>query len=227
MIWLGAGVFLCSCEKDLEQYSRTDYIGFINESAKDSVDYCFGLAGKTDRDRIGIVLKIAGEVCEYDRDFRLEVNTASSVHEGVHFEIAQAHHKIRAHRTSDTLWVDITNTPELKSQRLFLQLDLVENEHFRLCFPERSSCKIYLTDRILRPEWWDSWHETEGLGMYSEKKYRLFVRISGVADLGEEVAFPEKRAAILKFKYYLQDEALHNRTLMDEDQQPMRVAMNG
>lgn len=227
MLWLGAGVFLCSCEKDLERYSGTDYIGFTHESAKDSIDYCFGLAGKIERDRIGIELKVAGEVCDYDRDFKLEINAASTAREGVHFEIAPVHHKIRAHRTSDTLWVDVINTPEMKTGQFFLQLDLVENEHFSLCFPERNSCKIYLTDHITRPEWWDTWHETEGLGLYSEKKYRLFIQVSGMADLGKEVAFPEKRAAILKFKYYLQDEALHDRTVMDEDNQPMHVAMNG
>ena len=118
------------------------------------------------------------------------------------------------------------NTEELKAEKLYLQLDLVESAHFKLCFPESNSSKIYLTDRIVRPGWWDEWHETEGLGSYSETKYRLFIRISGTFDL-ENIAYPEKRAAILKFKYYLEEEAAQGRVIMDENNQPMQVKMVG
>lgn len=221
------GLLFCSCEKGLEHYSGTDYIRFTAESAKDSVDYCFGLAGKTDKDVIGIEVKITGEVCDYDRDFTVQVNAKSTAREGVHFMIAADRHRIGANRITDTLWLEVVNTSELKNERLYLQLDLVEDRHFSLCFPESNSCKIYLTDKVVRPGWWDEWHETEGLGAYSEKKFRLFIQVSGVADLGETVAFPEKRAAILRFKYYLAEESAKGKTVMDENGQPMRVAMVG
>lgn len=221
------GLLFCSCEKGLEPYSGTDYIRFTAESAKDSVDYCFGLAGKTDKDVIGIEVKITGEVCDYDRDFTVQVNPRSTAREGVHFKIDSDKHCIGANRITDTLWLEVVNTPELKNECLYLQLDLVEDQHFRLCFPESNSCKVYLTDKVVKPEWWDDWHETDGLGTYSEKKYQLFIQVSGVADLGETMAFPEKRAAILRFKYYLAEEAAKGRTVADENGQPMRVAMVG
>lgn len=50
IIGLGMGLVFCSCEKDLEKYSGTDYIRFVSVFEKDSVDYNFGLAGK-DNDR--------------------------------------------------------------------------------------------------------------------------------------------------------------------------------
>ena len=49
---------------------------------------------------------------------------------------------------------------------------------------------------------------------------------SGGFDL-ENIAYPEKRAAILKFKYYLEEEAAQGRVIMDENNQPMQVKMVG
>ena len=43
----------------------------------------------------------------------------------------------------------------------------------------------------------------------------------------ENIAYPEKRAAILKFKYYLEEEAAQGRVIMDENNQPMQVKMVG
>ena len=198
IIGLGMGLVFCSCEKDLEKYSGTDYIRFVSVFEKDSVDYNFGLAGKTTTDRIGIEVKVTGEVLDYDREYKVKM----------------------------CIMILIYILEELKAEKLYLQLDLVESAHFKLCFPESNSCKIYLTDRIVRPGWWDEWHETEGLGSYSETKYRLFIRISGTFDL-ENIAYPEKRAAILKFKYYLEEEAAQGRVIMDENNQPMQVKMVG
>ena len=189
IIGLGMGLVFCSCEKDLEKYSGTDYIRFVSVFEKDSVDYNFGLAGKTTTDRIGIEVKVTGEVLDYDREYKVKVNPASTVQEGVHFNIPAQNCKLRANRVTDTLWVEVMNTEELKAEKLYL-------------------------------------HETEGLGSYSETKYRLFIRISGTFDL-ENIAYPEKRAAILKFKYYLEEEAAQGRVIMDENNQPMQVKMVG
>ena len=226
ILCLGVGSLFCSCEKDLEKYSGTDYIRFIPEFAKDSVDYNFGLAGKTETDRIGIEVKVAGEVCDYTREYVVKVNAASTAREGVHFNIPDQNRILRAKHVTDTLWIEVVNKAELKSGKVYLQLDLVKNDNFELCFPENNSCKIYLTDKIIRPEWWDEWHETEGLGAYSEKKFRLFIQKCGVSDLGT-TAYPEKREAILKFKYYLEEEADKGNIIMDEDNRPMSVAMYG
>jgi len=79
IIGLGMGLVFCSCEKDLEKYSGTDYIRFVSVFEKDSVDYNFGLAGKTTTDRIGIEVKVTGEVLDYDREYKVKVNPASTV----------------------------------------------------------------------------------------------------------------------------------------------------
>ena len=78
IIGLGMGLVFCSCEKDLEKYSGTDYIRFVSVFEKDSVDYNFGLAGKTTTDRIGIEVKVTGEVLDYDREYKGKVNPVST-----------------------------------------------------------------------------------------------------------------------------------------------------
>lgn len=223
---LSIGVLISSCEKTLEQYSGLDYIQFVSEYESDSLNYCFGLAGKSDKDTIGIEVAVTGEVVNYDRVFSLSVNHASTAKEGVHFNIPRQNKVVHANHVTDTLWIEVFNSEELKKSEVYLQLDLVENENFQLCFPESNSCKIYLTDEITRPEWWNEWHETEGLGTYSEKKYRLFIQVCGIYDLGATVEYPERREAILKFKYYLEEEADKGNVIMDGDE-PMSVAMYG
>lgn len=101
IIGLGMGLVFCSCEKDLEKYSGTDYIRFVSVFEKDSVDYNFGLAGKTTTDRIGIEVKVTGEVLDYDREYKVKVNPASTVQEGVHFNIPAQNCKLRANRVTE------------------------------------------------------------------------------------------------------------------------------
>lgn len=223
---LVAALCIASCEKGLENYSGSDYIRFGSEFEADSVEYNFGLAGVVDASRIAVEVKVTGEVCDYDREYSLAVGSKSTAREGVNFSIPAANRVVRAGHVTDTLWIEVMNTPELRDGRVYLQLDLVENANFELCFPESNSCRIFLTDKVERPSWWDSWHETDGLGSYSETKYRLFVRVCGVADLGA-VEYPERRDAILRFKYYLEEQADSGRQVMDENGLPMSVAMYG
>lgn len=227
LIITGMGLFT-ACEKSLEDYSGKDYIYFSLNSGKDSVLYNFGLAGKEDTDRLGLEIRAAGNVTDYARTYTVKVSDKSSAHHSVHYTIDNKNCIFRANRVVDTLWIDLKNSPELKNGKVFLQLDLEENADFKLCFPQQNSSRIYLTDLITRPDWWDVWHETEGLGSYSEKKYRLFIKVTGVSDLSEStVQYPERREAMLKFKYYLLDEALKGNPIPDEDGQPMKVEIYG
>ena len=92
------------------------------------MDYNFGLAGKTTTDRIGIEVKVTGEVLDYDREYKVKVNPASTVQEGVHFNIPAQNCKLRANRVTDTLWVEVMNTEELKAEKLYLHMHWIVME---------------------------------------------------------------------------------------------------
>ena len=59
-----------------------------------------------------------------------------------------------------------------------------------------------------------------------EKPQIVFLIVCMWYDI-KNIAYPEKRAAILKFKYYLEEEAAQGRVIMDENNQPMQVKMVG
>ena len=226
VVCVGAACLWGACEKDLDKYTGKDYIRFSNDCSEDSIQYNFGLAGKIEADRIPLEMIVSGSTPDYDRSYSVVINEATTAKEGEHFKLLSGNLVIRKGRVSDTLWLDVMNCEELKGRNLYLQLDLQENNNFSLCFPDHNICKIYLSDIIEKPEWWDEWQDTEGLGQYTEKKFRLFVQVSGIADLGKE-EYPEKREAILKFKYYLEKEANQGNVILDEDNKPMTVAMYG
>jgi len=221
-------VFLISvmwgCEKDLEEYSGLDYIYFSTDITKDSLTYCFGLAGVEDQDTLGLEMKVSGMPAVTDREYKVSIAKNSGLEAGS--DIVVLNPVFRGNRVVDTLWVVVRNSDKLKQGEYLLQLDLVANEHFSLCFPKQNSAKIYLTDKIEIPEWWDETQVNEGLGVYSETKYRLFIRVCRVTGFGD-LEYPERRDAILRFRKYLDEEAEKGNVILDEDGRPMKVTIYG
>lgn len=227
------GAFLCmialsavSCEKESPLYSGMDYIYFTNE-VKDSIYYNFGYHRSPQEDRIGIEVKITGMLSELDREYTVEVAENTQLTEGVDFEIEKSSLKIRANQNFDTLWVKVKNNQSLLTDTKLICLNLVDNENFNLIFENKTNTKIYVSDELKRPIWWDEWQDNEGLGRFSEIKYREFIKITGVYDLSEEkVSFENKRNYVLQFKYYLNDMRDAGKPVMDGDEE-MRVEIYG
>lgn len=87
--------------------------------------------------------------------------------------------------------------------------------------------RIFITNQLTRPGWWNDWHEANGLGTYSDLKYQTFIREIGVTDMtleadGGEMNYSTMRAYVLQFKYWLQEHPTE-----DEDGSLMKVAMRG
>lgn len=215
---------LAGCEKDPQGYSGTDYVYFGKDMTKDSVVYCFGLAGRLDKDTLGIEVRASGDVAGYDREYVVKASANSTAKEGEDFVVLNR--VFRGGRVADTMWIAVNNSAKLRTGSVFLQLELVANEQFELCFPKQNGAKVYLTDVVVRPDWWDGKQESEGLGTYSEKKYRLFLQVCLVQDFGN-MEYAERRDAMLRFRKYLEDEAKKGNVIPDEDGQPMRVAIYG
>lgn len=212
------------CEKDLGEYSGVDYIYFSADMTQDSLTYCFGLAGVEEQDTVGLELKIAGMPVTADRQYEVRIAEQSELKAGSDVVVLKP--IFRGNRITDTLWVVVKNSGKLKQGEYLLQLDLVANEYFSLCFPKQNSAKIYLTDVVEKPGWWDETQVNEGLGAYSETKYRLFIQVCWVTDFGS-LDYPERRDAVLRFRKYLDEEAEKGNVILDEDGQPMKVTIYG
>lgn len=227
------GVILCmivfmvvSCEQETPIYSGTDYIYFTKEE-KDSVYYNFGHNRSPKEDRIGIEVKITGVVSDIDRHFNVEVAEGTQLTEGMDFEIDESSLKIGANQNQDTIWIKVKNSKQLLTSTKLIRLNLVGGENFNLIFENKTNVKIYVSDELPKPDWWDEWQDNEGLGHFSEAKYREFIKITGVYDLTEEkVPYENKRNYVLQFKYYLNDMKDAGTPVMDGDEE-MSVEIYG
>lgn len=177
-----------------------------------------------EQDTVGLELKIAGMPVTADRQYEVRIAEQSELKAGSDVVVLKP--IFRGNRITDTLWVVVKNSGKLKQGEYLLQLDLVANEYFSLCFPKQNSAKIYLTDVVEKPGWWDETQVSEGLGAYSETKYRLFIQVCRVTDFGS-LDYPERRDAVLRFRKYLDEEAEKGNVILDEDGLPMKVTIYG
>ncbi len=86
--------------------------------------------------------------------------------------------------------------------------EISSNEHFEQGLLKNRKAKVVISDKLSQPAWWDSWHESSGLGEYSDKKYALFIQEMKVYDLtldedGGSMDYYTMRGYVLMFKYWL------------------------
>lgn len=115
----------------------------------------------------------------------------------------------------------------MKDEAVIAIFELDNTESFKPLFANNNKIKIVAVDKISRPEWWDdNFHVRSGLGKYSEKKFRLFIQITGVNDLdyenNEDMTYSEMRNFVLQFKHWI-----HDNPQTEDDGTEMVVPMVG
>ena len=85
---------------------------------------------------------------------------------------------------------------------------------------------IRLNDKITRPDWWDNYIVWDYLGAYTDKKFSLFIEVTGKADL-TEASDSDKRVYALQFKYWLQAQKKQGNTVWEDDGTEMTVPVLG
>ncbi|MEG2229114.1 MAG: DUF4843 domain-containing protein, partial [Odoribacter sp.] len=98
------------------------------------------------------------------------------------------------------------------------------NETVGLGQSERIRANIILTTKVIKPIWWTREVEESLLGVYSEKKYKLFLNeIDKNAEMGEDLIKNRPDMAIklvMKFKVWL---SMQNPAILEEDGSLMEV----
>ena len=105
--------------------------------------------------------------------------------------------------------------------------ELVDSEDFKVGLKSNSKARVIISDKLSKPDWWDDWHITSGLGTYSDEKYTAFIEEIKVHDLtlqedGGSLSYSEMRVLVLKFK-----RALELRPREELDGSKMTVAIKG
>ena len=85
---------------------------------------------------------------------------------------------------------------------------------------------IRFSDIIAPPEWWSQEIVDSYLGVYTEKKFRLFMKVTGVGDLSD-LSSDDIWYLSRSFKYYLLEMEEAGTPVVDEDGNNMSVPVIG
>lgn len=220
-------IALFSCtEQEIDTYSGDSYIKF-SKAETDTIVYSFALNPLQTEAEIDVVLEFSTLPNNNERPYSVTLNTDESTaildQEIIWGNLSQ---KAKPNTYVDTLKVKFKKTERMKSQKVVAVLELKENPYFKPNFLDNKKCVIVVSDKLTQPAWWNSFHISSGLGTYSDKKFNLFIQVTGISDLdyqnNEDLTYSQMREYVLQFKHWL----LEN-PQQEEDNTTMEVKMVG
>lgn len=227
IVFWGLCIGICACSEDkLTGYASESYIYFSKE-ATDSTIFSFAYEPSLTEGELALKLNIVSGLENRTRTFSVRfVPEESTAQEGVHFETNLDKQTVEANDSVGYLTLKIKKG-DLNKNSVKAVFELVESDDFKVGLKANAKARVIISDKLSQPEWWDSWHETSGLGKYSDLKYQNFIAETGVYDLtqdtdGGSLSYSEVRVLVLRFKRILEKSPRP-----DEDGSNMSVAMNG
>ncbi len=171
-------LFAISCqENDRMTYRDKAALYFPEYTVEDSLNFSFTTT-IYDEDTIYLNVRILGIPFAEDKTFNLEVaEDSGTAIRGTHFEI-EDEYTFLANATSVAIPVYVKNSANLQSEFVHFNLEIVPNETFDIAFTDKNLMRIYLTDQLIKPSYWDSLLQLY-MGEYSLVKHKQFVLMYG------------------------------------------------
>ncbi len=218
-------VIASSCRKDhIMLYEGDNYVQFT-KSYKDSSLFSFLALPNDNQATTPLAIELIGKPENRDRVYKLAVVKEATTAPEANYSIP-ATFTLRANRTVDTAWITVKKTPEIATKPVRLVLKIDASEDFRVGQLDRSLSILYISNVIARPDWWDDTVEGRFLGDYSDKKYKLFIQVTGKSDI-DASNLDEVRYYTIIFKNYLLREKDAGRTVYEDNGMEMTVALIG
>ena len=219
---------MSSCsEVDLEGYNYDGFIQF-EKSSSDSTTFSFAYDETLQVSTIRLKMTLISSMSEQARVFRVKfLEQESSARSGIDFEIPVDEQTVAASDSIAWFTFTVKRNPDLKAGQAVIVWEVEDSGDLKPGLQSNRRARVVISNQLTRPDWWGEWHETEGLGQYSELKFKTFVRVTGIRDMtlktdGGEMDYSTMRTYVLKFKYWLLDNPTQ-----DEDGSLMQVAMRG
>jgi len=133
---------------------------------------------------------------------------------------------LKAGHLTDTAWITVKKTPDLAVKPVRLVLKITASDDLKVGQSDYALSILYISNIIAKPDWWDQNMTDNFLGDYSDKKYKLFIQVTGVSDLDPNDDSQERYYTIL-FKDYLLREKDAGRTVYEDNGTEMTVAFIG
>lgn len=232
---------LTSCDKEeIETYKGTDNIYFSrsifplysNGPLIDSTGFSFGLDNVSITERIyPLAIRVQGKVSNVDRKINLTVDPSSTAVLGTHFTLPESI-VLRAGKETDTIFVKVLRTSDMKTNDLTAVLNLEENEFFTTKMQSRVTnvltgktisfvrFKLSFNDKLSTPIGWFS----ASFGVFTAKKFFLMCDLMNLEPemfnqpLGSAgLSIPDTQYYQNFMKRYLADQKASGNTIYEED----------
>lgn len=150
------------------------------DATVDSTIYTFATSpASVTKDTIDIPLRITGIGADVDREVSLVPRASSTAKLGYHYAIGST--VIKANQFAAVVPIYIFRKTGLKDSVLTIQLDIKENENFKLGYTNRLKYKISISDILSKPTNWESaW--VGYFGKYSLVKFKFLLEVTGRTD---------------------------------------------
>ena len=174
---LGLGLVGCT-EDERMLYSAPSAVYFSEITSEDSLQYSFA-SGLKEMDTVSIPIMIIGEKVDYERHIYVEIDSATTAQEGIHYKLSGTSVSLPAGAVKTSVEVVVMDgDPSLESGTVALVLNLKENADFVLGFPEQLTARLIITKQLVKPDYWEM-PLSLYYGRYTKAKHRLCIQVQG------------------------------------------------
>lgn len=217
--FIGTLIAFAACTQDeIPVFQGNHYIQFTT-AANDTASVSFFFHPDQERIEFPIPVKLTGRTPITDLPFRIVVDDSATTATAVHYTLPD-NPRIRAGRVADTVYLTIHKAPEMDAATFRLALQIAPAEHASPGQWPYTRKVLLLSNLVSRPAWWDAVMESNYLGTFTERKFRTFIKATGISDL-EPYDPGVQRDYMLQFKYYLIDMADAGTPVLEDDGKDM------
>jgi hypothetical protein len=218
-------VTVAACKKDnIMLYKGDSYIQFSKNYVDSSLFSFLALPDK-DQALTPMPVELIGTPMDKDRTYKIEVVKDLTSAAAANYSIPDSF-TLKAGHIIDTAWITVKKTPDITVKPVRLVLQIASSNDLKAGQNDYSVSILYISNVIAKPDWWDEEVTDSYLGDYSDKKYKLFIQVTGLSDLDASDATQLQYYTIL-FKNYLLREKDAGRTVYEDNGMEMTVALIG
>lgn len=221
-----ASIFLLvACEKDeIQVWDSGHYVQFT-EAYADSLTYSFFFYGTQEEIKIPLNMRLIGLPLTSDGIVNLSINPELTTAKADSYDL-ESKVTFRKDVLEDETFLILKKTALLDTREVRLVIDIIGNEELQPGQSIYTRKVIRFSSLISKPLWWNDVVEESLLGKYTEKKFRLFMQVTGVGEL-KDLSESERWSLARKFKNYLIEKADEGNPVKDEDGSDMTVPVVG
>lgn len=205
------------CKKQsIMLYEGDSYMQFA-KSYTDSSVFSFLALPDDGQAQTPLVVNLVGSPGNADRTYNITIVKEQSTATEADYSLP-SQFTLKANTITDTAWLTVKKTAAISTKPVKLVLKVSPTQDFKQGQYEYSLAIFYISNKISEPDWW-SW---EFFGDYSDKKFSLFIDVTGKVEL-EAGNNDQMRYYTSIFKNYLLTEKDNGRTVYEEDGTEMQL----